>query len=590
MGAVVFKNLRIKFKLLLIVEMFAIIFLAFGWYAFRTIELTKVNGVAYQEIIKGKDLLAQLTPPTLFISESYLLAFQIAETTDSFELQELATEAENQRNDYLANHRQWFNAFPEGNLRRGLQGPVHDKAMMFYDIFVNRYIPAVLSHSSQAASDLLHNDLRVSFAAHRKQVNIIFELAEGNMTEMEQSALATIDERRMIFITLGVGTFLFAMFLVAFIITPAISRPLKEVEMAAKVISSGDLDCKVEYRSTDEFGSLTESFRETIKYLQEAALVADAMSQGDLRMPVKVRSDKDVLGQSLARMMKSSHDMISRIKQSVIQLMSTATEIAATSKQQEMTVNEFGASTNQVAAAVKEISATAQELSNTMNELTQVAGETTQFADAGRTDLTTLRGTMEQLADAAGSISKKLYTISEKANDINMVITTITKVADQTNLLSINAAIEAEKAGEYGVGFLVVSREIRRLADQTAVATLDIEQTVKQMQSAVSSGVMEMDKFTEMVRHDVQEVQGITTKTTKIIEGVQGVTDRFESINEGMRSQSLGAQQISQAMVSLSEGARTTSSSLKDFNRSTGHMHEAVKGLKEELSRFKMES
>ncbi len=134
MGAVVFKNLRIKFKLLLIVEMFAIIFLAFGWYAFRTIELTKVNGAIYQEIVKGKDLLAQLTSPTLFITESYLLAFQIAETTNSFKLQELATQAENQKNDYLANHRKWFNAFPEGNLRRGLQGPVHDKAMQFYDI------------------------------------------------------------------------------------------------------------------------------------------------------------------------------------------------------------------------------------------------------------------------------------------------------------------------------------------------------------------------------------------------------------------------------------------------------------------------
>lgn len=94
--------------------------------------------------------------------------------------------------------------------------------------------------------------------------------------------------------------------------------------------------------------------------------------------------------------------------------------------------------------------------------------------------------TMRQLADSTGSISARLGLISEKANNINGTITTITKVADQTNLLSLNAAIEAEKAGEYGLGFAVVAREIRRLADQTAVATLDIESMVRDMQSSVS--------------------------------------------------------------------------------------------------------
>ena len=107
---------------------------------------------------------------------------------------------------------------------------------------------------------------------------------------------------------------------------------------------------------------------------------------------------------------------------------------------------------------------------------------------------------MKQLVESTASVSAKLGMIREKADSINAVVTTITKVADQTNLLSINAAIEAEKAGEYGRGFLVVAREIRRLADQTAVATLDIETMVRQMQDAVSAGVMQMDKFADEVR------------------------------------------------------------------------------------------
>ncbi len=88
-----------------------------------------------------------------------------------------------------------------------------------------------------------------------------------------------------------------------------------------------------------------------------------------------------------------------------------------------------------------------------------------------------------------------MAALSDKASNINSVLNTITKVADQTNILSLNAAIEAEKAGEAGRGFSVVATEIRRLADQTSVSTWDIEQMLKEMQSAVSASVMGMDKF-----------------------------------------------------------------------------------------------
>src|SRR5947207_13543660 len=101
------------------------------------------------------------------------------------------------------------------------------------------------------------------------------------------------------------------------------------------------------------------------------------------------------------------------------------------------------------------------------------------------------------------------------------MVTTITKVADQTNLLSLNAAIEAEKAGEYGRGFSVVAAEIRRLADQTAVATYDIELLVKEIQSAISAGVMGMDKFSEEVGRGIQDVHEVGSQLSRIIDEAQ---------------------------------------------------------------------
>src|SRR5213083_3554305 len=167
-----------------------------------------------------------------------------------------------------------------------------------------------------------------------------------------------------------------------------------------------------------------------------------------------------------------------------------------------------------------------------------------------------MESTMRQIMDASGSITGKLAVLNEKTTNINSVVTTITRVADQTNLLSLNAAIEAEKAGEYGRGFAVVATEIRRLADQTAVATYDIEQMVKEIQSAVSAGVMGMDKFSEEVRRGMREVQEVGGQLSQVIQQVQALAPRVESVNEGMQAQASGAEQITQALTQLSEAAQ----------------------------------
>ena len=326
--------------------------------------------------------------------------------------------------------------------------------------------------------------------------------------------------------------------------------------------------------------------------IREAAEVAGRVAAGDLtaRVTTTASGEAGQLLHAVDKMTQDLRSLIGRIQQSSITLMSTATEISATSRQQGEAVSDYGASTSEAAAAVKEISATSLELLRTMNEVNHVAGQTRELASDGQGNLAEMGRSMRQLAESTSSIGSKLSVISERAGHINLAVTTISKVADQTNLLSINAAIEAEKAGEYGLGFLVVAREIRRLADQTAVATLDIERMVKEMQYSVSAGVMEMDKFSDQVRRGVDEVGAIGDQLGGIIGAVQGLTGRFEQVNEGMRVQSQGAEQIREAVIRLSEGAHQTSISLHEFNRATDHLRDAVGGLKEEVSRFTVDT
>jgi methyl-accepting chemotaxis protein WspA len=133
---------------------------------------------------------------------------------------------------------------------------------------------------------------------------------------------------------------------------------------------------------------------------------------------------------------------------------------------------------------------------------------------------------------------------------------------------------------------VVVATEIRRLADQTAVASYDIEQLVKEMQSAVSAGVMGMDKFSEEVRRGVQEVEQVSEQLAQIISQVQALTPQFETVNEGMQSRSTGAQQISEALAQLTESAQQTVQSLHQSSIVMDQLNSTANDLRTSVSRL----
>ncbi len=295
-----------------------------------------------------------------------------------------------------------------------------------------------------------------------------------------------------------------------------------------------------------------------------------------------------MLGFNLVRLTGDLVVLVGQVQKSGLQVNTSITEIAATAKEQQATASEIAATTTEIGATSKEISATSKELVKTMGEVSAVADQSATLAGSGQAGLTRMEETMRHIMAAAGAINAKLGVLNEKAGNINQVVTTITKVADQTNLLSLNAAIEAEKAGEYGRGFAVVATEIRRLADQTAVATYDIEQMVKEMLSAVSAGVMGMDKFSEEVRRGVDEVRQVGGQLAQIISHVQTMTPRFESVNEGMQAQATGAQQISEALTQLSEAAQQTVESLRQSGLAIEQLNETARGLKAGVERIQL--
>jgi len=327
--------------------------------------------------------------------------------------------------------------------------------------------------------------------------------------------------------------------------------------------------------------------------------VAQEIAEGDLvgasksltLIEGRAGSGKDETGRLLVAfqsMSRNLNSLLGQVQRSGNQVTSSSNEIATSSRHLEATVSEQAASTNQVSVSSKQISSTADALAETMNEVAAAASETAALAESGQAGLDGMETSMQGVLKGTASVSAKLEGIKENALSIGSIVSTITKVADQTNLLSLNAAIEAEKAGEYGVGFSVVAREIRRLADQTAVAVLDIEDMVNRMGASVSAGATEMERFSQEVGSAVYEINKIGKQLEGIMSGVRTLTPRFEAVNEGMEAQSQSAGQISETMEQLNMVTQNTLESLREFKLTAEYLNEAAMGLQNEVSRFKV--
>lgn len=490
-------QLTVTGKLTLLVTVFLAGFTAIGAISFAALGRVRINGPTYREIIRSKDVIADVLPPPLYVVESYLLVLEALDAGDPDAVRALVDRSAKLRAEYDERHRHWQANLTDATLREQLLATSFEPARRFFGLRDDKIFPALLAGDTARARRLTVGPLEAAYQEHRAAIDAVVATATSSAIELEERASRTVTW-------------------------------------------------------------------EGYELLAASLLIA-------------------LLAAGIAWLIARS--LVSRLQQASVALSSTATQIAATSREQQSRIGDQSASTTEIAAAVREISATSRELVKTADELSLGASRAAELALEGRGGLERMDARMRGLSSSTGSISGKLSAIREKANDINVVVTTITKVADQTNLLSVNAAIEAEKAGEYGLGFLVVAREIRRLADQAAVATLDIEDMVRQMQDAVSTGVMEMDKFDDEVRSSVKAVQEVSEQLGGVIEEVEGFHGRFESLKEGMHSQSLGAEQINGAMVTLVDGAEQTAASLREFNGATDGLRDVVANLRRELSR-----
>lgn len=348
----------------------------------------------------------------------------------------------------------------------------------------------------------------------------------------------------------GVGITLLVAFLAAWIAARLLSRPILDLTRTTLALADGDLSIVPQSQARNEIGTLADAIK------------------------VLAANLKGLIGQ---------------IRRSASQIASSAAEINVSAQREAQDARQSGTTAVEISATARQIAQTAGQLTHSMADLNEISQQTALSAENGIQGLATIESTLSELSQSSDSATAEFKTIQATAKEIQQVIATMTTVADRTNLLSLNAAIEARKAGEHGKGFTVVAKEIQKLADHTAVSTLDIEKSVAAMLSSVDSGVATMDQFSQQVQDGGNRIRTVNAELARVIQEVQGLPSRFEQILEGMRQQSTGAGQIEQAIHDLSECTQETAQSLENTLRLLRDMKDMATAMEAEISRFSID-
>ena len=330
--------------------------------------------------------------------------------------------------------------------------------------------------------------------------------------------------------------------------------------------------------------------------IRSLARVANFQSRGDIAAAEKILSGKssvvaefDELFKAVLLMARSLTRLISALKLRGEDVAERAGRISETSDTLDVIASEEAASTKNAASTGSKILGASEALNKNARGSAFEVSRTLDIARESGESLRLLKNNYDALTAASENVAGKLTVINGNVEKITGIVTTINEVSRQTNLLSLNASIEAEKAGEFGLGFAVVARQIRRLADKTSVASANIENIVRQMQSSVNSGVMEMDRFGAKMRQSSKIIMETADMLARAVSDIEAIGPQFEGIASGIGELSENARRISATMLELSDSSVRARDRISEFRAAVKSLDAVSVSVLEAVARFKID-
>jgi len=407
-------------------------------------------------------------------------------------------------------------------------------------------------------------------------------------------------------------------------------KPIQQMDSALDAVAEGDFGCQVpEINNKDELGKMSRSFGKMVANLRNIAEVASQISDGNLAADWSIRSEKDKLGKTLSLMVNSMRDRINQILESADRMSKQSNKIAAGTNQvgnvtsqisttiqqisegishQTNNISRTAASVDQMNELMSNVARGTQEESNmaqqasgitsqmmlkisSVNENAQACAKgsanAAQTARAGAATIESSMQSMQNIKTSANKVNEKVRLMGSRSEQIGSIVATIEEIASQTNLLALNAAIEAARAGEAGKGFAVVADEVRKLAEKSAGATKEITNLVKGIQQTVSEAVSAIGEEAIDIDNGVIHSNEAVQALKNILTSIETINKQVDLIASAAQDMNISSNQLVSSMdtvLAVSENNNTSTQKMVAYSADVSQAFENIASISEENS------
>lgn len=412
------------------------------------------------------------------------------------------------------------------------------------------------------------------------------EREQGRRWDEETRVSARTTQASVLF---GIPISVALLALVGVYITRNISVPLNQMSDVATKMAEGDLSPVIHNTGReDEVGVLAKAFKKVQTYQQEMSDLADQIASGNLLVEVKPRSEKDVLSRAVVA-------MVVRMRHQLQQLVDGVNFLAATSSEIMATTTQIASGATETATAVAETTTTIEELRQTVQVSSQKAKDVSQNAQQAATASLNGRRAVDAVVEGMvhirrqmDSVAESIVKLSEQSQTIGNIISSVNDIADQSNLLAVNAAIEAAKAGELGKGFTVVAQEVRALAEQSKQSTAQVRAILNDVQKAISAAVMATEQSAKAVEAGMKQSHEAGETIRVLADGVTTSANASVQILASANEQLIGMDQVAMAMESIKLASEQNLGGMKQAESAAQNLHQLGQTLKQLVEQYRL--